>query len=101
MAATIQSSGDIESICQSADVSAGSTAKIVFRTWDDASPPFTVKVKGPDGKTILDRVIRDLPTGKFQSAPPVSFSVESAGQYRIEIKELYGSKLGEATLTIT
>jgi hypothetical protein len=100
VAATIQSSGDIETICHSADVSAGSTASIVFRTWDDAAPPFTVKVRGPDGKTILERVIRDLPTGKFQSAPPLTFSVDSAGEYRIEIKELYGNKLGEATLKV-
>ncbi len=99
--ARIESTGDIKSICQSADaLSAGDTVRLVFRTWDDASPPFTVKVKGPDGKTVLDRVIRELPTGEPQSAPPVTFPVRAAGPYKISIKELYGKKEGLATLTV-
>jgi hypothetical protein len=100
VAATIESTGDIESICQD-DLTAGQTAKLVFRTLDDASPPFTVKVRAPDGKTILERVIRELPTGRPQSPPPVMFSVAQAGRYQIEIKELYGGAVGEATLTIS
>jgi hypothetical protein len=100
VAAKIQSTGDIESICESDDLADGMTASLVFRTWDDASPPFTVKIRSPDGKMILDRVIRELPTGKPQSAPPVTFNIVGAGIYRIEIKELYGNKLGEAELTV-
>ncbi len=99
--ATIESKGDIESICQSADsLQTGDTARLVFRSWDEASPPFTVKVKGPDGKPVLDRVIRELPTGQPQSAPPVTFAVRAAGIYKITIKELYGKKEGLATLTV-
>lgn len=73
----------------------------MFRTWDDASPPFTVKVKSPSGRTVLDRVIRDLPTGKPQSAPPITFAVANTGAYHITISELYGKKFGEATLTVS
>ncbi len=99
--ATIESTGDIESICESVDgLGNGDTARLVFRTWDDASPPFTVKVRGPDGKLVLDRVIRELPTGQPQSAPPVTFAVRATGNYKISIKELYGKKEGLATLTI-
>lgn len=99
--ASIESTGDIESICQGADsLNTGGTARVVFRTWDDASPPFTVKVRGPDGKTVLDRVIRELPTGEPQSAPPVTFAVRSAGTYNISIKELYGKKEGSAKLHV-
>jgi hypothetical protein len=99
--ATIESTGDIESICQSADaLNSGGTARLVFRTWDDASPPFTVKVKGPDGSVVLERVIRELPTGEPQSAPPVAFAVRDGGAYKITIKELYGKKEGSATLTV-
>lgn len=101
MAATIESSGDIESICQQHDLAPGKTAQIVFRALDDAAPPFTIRVKAPDGKTILDRVIRDLPTGRPQSPPPVTFAIAQAGAYRIQIKQLYGGAEGEATLTIT
>lgn len=99
--ATIESTGDIESICQSADaLKSGDTARLVFRTWDDASPPFTVKVRGPDGKMVLERVIRELPTGQPQSAPPITFAVHGSGRYAISIKELYGKKEGVATLTV-
>lgn len=101
VAASLTSFGDIESICQTDDLAAGKTARLVFRTWDDASPPFTVKVKDPDGKTILDRVIRELPTGKPQSAPPLTFSVMQVGAYQITIRELYGKKEGEATLAVS
>ena len=101
MAATIQSSGDIEIICQGAPaLKMGDSGQLVFRTWDDASPPFTVKVRDPDGKTILDRVIRELPTGQAQSAPAVTFPVRTNGAYAISIKELYGKKEGNATLTV-
>lgn len=100
MASTIESTGDIETICQTDDLSPGKTARLVFRAWDDASPPFTIKVKGPGGKAVLERVIRDLPTGRPQSAPPVTFSVASSGEYRISISELYGNAEGEAILRI-
>jgi hypothetical protein len=101
VAARIQSSGDIEIICQTDDLSAGKTARLVFRAWDDTKPPFTVKVLDPSGKSILERVLRELPTGKPQSAPPVTFSVSIVGVYEISIKELYGKLEGEATLTVS
>lgn len=101
MPATIESTGDIESICQSPSVSTGQTAEVVFRTWDDASPPFTVKIRDPAGRTIFDRVIRELPTGRPQSAPPISFAVAQSGKYQILIRELYGKMEGEATLSVS
>ncbi len=101
MAANLQSRGDIESIIQTDDLSAGKTARLVFRTWDPASPPFTVKVRDPTGKTILDRVIRELPTGEPQSAPPVMFTLTVPGKYDIEIRELYGKMEGAATLNVS
>jgi hypothetical protein len=101
VASTIESSGEIESICETDDLGPGKTARIVFRMWDDLGPPFTIKVRAPDGKLILDRVIRDLPTGRPQSPPPVTFAVAVAGIYRIEIRQLYGGAEGEATLTVT
>lgn len=100
MSATVKSTGDIESICQQKQLGAGGTAELVFRSWDDISPPFTVKVRGPAGKIILDRVLRELPTGRPQSPPPVTFPVKETGQYRIVIRELYGKAEGEATMTI-
>lgn len=100
MGATIQNSGDIESIIQDSGVGPGDQAKVVFRTWDDTSPPFTVKVKGPTGKTVFDRVIRELPTGEPMSAPPITFLVATKGAYSIQIKELYGKQEGEAVLTV-
>jgi hypothetical protein len=96
--ARIQSKGDIESICLSAD---GGVAKLAFKAYDDASPPFMVKVRDPQGKMVVDRVIRELPTGAPQSPPPLTFSCTVTGEYRIQIRELYGKAEGEATLTVS
>jgi hypothetical protein len=97
---TIENSGDIEAICKADPVRAGETVSLVFRSDDDAEPPFTVKVKAPSGKVIVERVLRELPTGKPQSAPPISFSVSSAGEYKIEITQLYGKQRGDAILRV-
>ncbi len=100
VATTIESTGDIESIILTDGLVSGTTAQLVFRTFDDVSPPLTVRVKDPTGKTILDRVIRDLPTGQPQSSPPLTFSIAQSGAYKISIRELYGKLEGQATLTV-
>lgn len=102
MPARIEYSGGIECICQdAAALSAGATAKIVFKTWDDVTPPVTIKVKAPDGKTIVDRVLRELPTSAPQGGSPVTFLVPANGVYQIHVKELYGSVEGNARLTVS
>ncbi|MFT3773669.1 MAG: hypothetical protein QM820_50485 [Minicystis sp.] len=100
MARTIESVGDIETICKTDPAKAGEEIKLVFRAEDDAEPPFNLKVKSPSGKVIVERVIRDLPTGKPQSAPPVTFTASAAGEYKVEIKQLYGKQKGDAILRI-
>ncbi len=99
--ATIESSGEIEIVCESlADLSPNKMAKLVFRTWEDASPPYQIRVKSPSGNIILERVIRVLPTGQPQSPPPVMFSVVK-GDYDITIVELRGKREGHAILTVS
>ena len=100
VARTLESTGDIETISQTDPVHAGDTVKLVFRAEDDAEPPFTVKIKSPSGKVILERVLRELPTGKPQSAPPVSFTASASGDYKIEIWQLYGKSRGDAVLHV-
>ena len=78
----------------------GDTVKLVFRALDDSEPPYTCKVTSPGGKVIVERVLRDLPTGKPQSAPPVSFVVAQSGDYRVDIWQLYGKSRGQATLHV-
>lgn len=102
MSARIEYSGGIESICQdSGALAPGMTAKLIFRLWDDVTPPVTIKIKGPDGKIVLDRVIRELPTGSPQSGSPVTFLVATAGVYLVDVKELYGQVEGSAKLTVS
>ena len=97
---SVESSGDIETVCGSSSVRSGDSVELVFRAYDEATPPFNIKIKSPSGKTILERVLRELPTGKPQSAPPVQFSVSAAGDYDIEIKQLYGKQRGVAILHV-
>jgi hypothetical protein len=102
VSARIEYSGGIECICQeSSALAPGLTAKLIFRVWDDVTPPVTIKVKAPDGKIILDRVIRELPTGSPQSGAPVTFLVPTAGVYHVHVKELYGQVEGSAKLTVS
>jgi hypothetical protein len=96
----IDNVGDIETICQTDPVRVGELVAIVFRADDEATPPFNLRVRSPNGKIIIERVLRDLPTGKPQSAGPVTFTASAPGDYKIEIKQLYGKALGEATLHV-
>jgi len=99
VARTVDNSGDIEALCQQDPVKAGDTVSLVFRA-DDADPPFNVRIKSPSGKVILERVLRDLPTGKPQSAPPIQFTASASGDYKIEIWQLYGKQRGDAVLHV-
>jgi hypothetical protein len=101
VARTIESVGDIETVCKTYPAKAGEEVRLVFRTEEEVDPPFTLKIKSPAGKVIVERVIRDLPTGKPQSAPPVTFTPSAAGEYKVEIKQIKGKQQGEAVLRVT
>jgi hypothetical protein len=94
----IEVSGAIETVIGVPAVKVGDTLKLVFRAADDADPPFTCKVISPAGKVIVERVLRDLPTGKPQSAPPVTFVIAQAGEYRVDVWQLYGKVRGQALI---
>jgi hypothetical protein len=100
VARTVENSGDIETFCQTDPVKVGDTVSLIFRADDEATPPFNIRIKSPTGKVIVERVLRELPTGKPQSAPPVTFTASADGEYRIEIKQLYGKQKGEAVLRV-
>ncbi len=92
--------GDIETISKTDPARVGDVVKLVFRCDDDPDPPFTVKIKSPTGKVIVERVLREMPTGKPQSAPPVEFTVSAMGAYKIEIAQLNGKTKGSAVLNV-
>ena len=94
----LEGSGEIDTYSLSTTVKVGDKVELVFRA--DADPPFTLKVRAPGGKVILERVLRELPTGKPQSAPPVTFAAVAEGDYKIEISQLYGTDSGESKLTV-
>ena len=100
MPATLETHGDIEVKCDTDHLAPNRMAKLVFRAYDDTTPPFQIIVRSPSGKVILKRVIRVLPTGDPQSPPPVAFSVVE-GDYVISITELKGTAEGHATLSVT
>ncbi len=98
MPATIETHGEIEIRCDVSDLRPGRQAKLVFRTYHD-DPPYQIRVYAPSGSLILERVVRELPTGEPQSAPPVSFGVHE-GTYKITLSHLGGKTHGEAVLTV-
>lgn len=103
MASFIDSAGDIDIIVQRdarlGPLGVGDHVALVFRAID-ATPPFDVVVTGPSGTAILKRVIRELPTGEPQGAPPVDFVVSSHGQYVVEIGETKGAQRGRGTFSV-
>jgi len=99
MAATIESTGSIEIICDTAGLAAMRQAELTFHAWDDAVPPYLLRIQSPSGETIVDRVIRSLPTGEPQAPPPVTFTVMS-GEYKIVISQLKGKTQGQAILRV-
>lgn len=100
MSATIETHGDIEIICSSlSELAPNKMARLIFRTYADASPPWQIRVRSPSGQTILERVMRELPTGEPQSPPAITFSVQK-GVYEIIVAQLKGSAEGRATIKV-
>lgn len=100
MPGTIEIHGDIEIICQSlSELAPNKIARLVFRTYADAMPPWQIRVKSPSGKLILERVVRELPTGEPQSPPPVTFTVQQ-GTYEITVAGLKGQAEGHAVIHV-
>ncbi len=98
--ARLESSGDIEFMCENIDsLMPNDRARIVFRVWDDCSPPYRLQIKSPSGHMIVDRVVRSLPTGEPQSPEPIRFSVQ-AGTYELTIAQLKGRGRGEAIIVV-
>jgi hypothetical protein len=100
MSAKIESHGDIEVICSTHDLAPNKTARLIFRTVDLPSPPYQIRIKSPTGKIILERVIRELPTGAPQSPPPVQFTVQK-GDYEIHVAQIKGGAEGTAILSVS
>lgn len=99
----LDSSGEIEIVIVSSRVAKfaiGDRVQLVFRPIDAPSPPYTLRVTSPTGKSIVDTIIRTLPTGEPQSAPPFEFSPSVLGVYTVELKESRGRAYGKASLKI-
>lgn len=80
---------------------AGERLALCFHIDEDARPPYSLKVRAPNGGLILDRILREIPTGLPQSAPPIEFIASAPGPYAIEVRELSGPSWGTAILTVT
>jgi hypothetical protein len=113
MSALIEYSGEIEVFCYPSGastrnsvpffdaVTVGDRLSLVFTSNDGTSPPYSLKIVSPSGATIVDSIVRDLPTGLPQSPPPVEFVVSAKGVYRIEIREMRGRQRGEAKVRVS
>jgi hypothetical protein len=101
MPGRIEAHGDIETMV-SGDGSAGIGDRVllVFRAIDDPEPPIGIVIQAPNGQKIVEKVLRELPTGLPQSAPPVEFVPSAKGLYQIEVKELRGKQRGTAVLRV-
>jgi hypothetical protein len=118
MPAPIETSGEIDIFCHPSGgavaqvttrssvpffdaIHVGDRVAMVFTAEDGAAAPFALKILSPTGATILDTIVRELPTGLPQSAPPVEFVVSARGVYQIEIREIKGRQRGEARLHVS
>ncbi len=100
MPIVLESSGLIETISLASTAKVGDAVKLIFRGLEDLDPPYTCRITSPGGKVVLERVLRELPDGKPQSAPPVQFTAGVAGEYIVDIWQLYGQARGQAKLKV-
>lgn len=100
MPTLIESTGNIETVCLATSAKVGDTIKLIFRALEDSDPPYTCRITSPGAKVVLERVLRELPDGRPQSAPPLHFVALGSGEYRIEIWQLYGHARGQALLNV-
>ena len=96
----VESTGSIETVALAASAKVGDSVKLIFRALDESEPPYTCRIVSPGGKVLLERVLRELPDGKPQSAPPLAFTAGAAGEYKVEIWQLYGAARGQAVLMV-
>lgn len=104
MSVRIDSTGEIETlfhdtILRSAEV--GDRLLIVFRTQTDPEGSVSVTIHSPSGSKIVERVLRELPTGLPQSAAPVEFVPSAKGDYTVEVREVRGPQRGHATIKVS
>jgi hypothetical protein len=103
MAYVIESSGEIEIISlasRTKKFAMGDRVQLIFKPIDTPNPPYKLKVTSPTGKSIVDTLIRALPTGEPQSAPPFEFSPSVNGIYIVEIRESNGRAFGKGDLKV-
>ena len=90
----VQSWGEIETFCEGSGVRPGDRMRVYFRTEEDLSPPFKLRVRGPDGVVIVERVLRELPVGPLHGIPSVDFLVATPGEYKLDIWQIQGATEG-------
>lgn len=103
MAHFIDSSGEIEIVSlqsRSQAFAIGDRVQLIFKPIDAPNPPYKLKVTSPSGKTIVDTIVRSLPTGEPQSAPPFEFSPSASGIYVVDLRETNGRAFGTGKLKI-
>ncbi len=113
MSGPLDTQGSIEVFCSRADappsrrsyyafdaIVAGERLSLCFNPGDDCKPPYSLRIRSPTGALIVDRILRELPTGLPQSAPAIEFIVSAPGSYAIEVRALQGPAWGTATLRI-
>ncbi len=112
MAGLLECTGPIEAFCQRADmpssrrslhsmdeIEVGDRVLLCF-VGDDGKPPYSLKIRSPSGALMVDKIVRELPTGRPQSEPPVELLLLARGEYVIEIREVRGQSWGRAVLRI-
>lgn len=103
MSSPIDSTGEIEIINYPARLhkySVGDRVQLIFRPIDEPNPPYQLKISSPSGSSIVDTIIRALPTGEPQSPPPFEFVPSAGGMYNVEIREMRGRAKGIGKLKI-
>jgi len=113
MSGPVETTGSIETFCHRADAPAsrrssysfddltvGDRVSLCFNAGEDTRAPYGLKVRSPNGALVLERLLRELPTGMPQSEAPVEFTIMARGRYSVEIRELSGKAWGQATIRI-
>lgn len=100
IAEVVANDGDIDVLCPKNLTPSSDPVHLAFQACDPLDPPFSVRIKAPSGKVIVERVLRDDVCGRSRGGQALGFRPEVAGDYRIEIKQVYGALRGQAILRV-
>lgn len=82
-------------------VRVGDVVSFFFTLPDPPEPPYSVQIRSPTGRIVVDTIVRDIPTAAPDSGPVFQFVASASGRWRLMFAALMSRAKGEAMLRVS